>query len=88
VGYNPKKPGRPSRCYHTYSLAGPRLVLDVDVRAGEHTSEHSAPGLWRCWIERRAIDGPRCCAATPAYAMSRSCTKPNSAAWLICSSCD
>ena len=22
VGYNPKKPGRPSHCYHTYSMAG------------------------------------------------------------------
>ena len=47
VGYNPKKPGRPSHCYHTYSMAGTRLVLDVDVSAGdEHTSHHSAPGLW------------------------------------------
>ena len=89
VGYNPKKPGRPSHCYHTYSLAGPRLVLDVDVRAGnEHTSKHRRPACGRCWIEPRAIAGPRCCAATPASAMSRSCTKPNSAAWLICSSCD
>ncbi len=56
VGYNPKKPGRPSHCYHTYSLAGPRLVLDVDVRAGnEHTSKHSAPGLWAL-LDRTARD--------------------------------
>ena len=28
-------------------MAGTRLVLDVDVSAGdEHTSNHSAPGLW------------------------------------------
>ena len=47
LGYNPKKPGRPSHCYHTYSMASTRLVLDVDVSAGdEHTSKHSAPGLW------------------------------------------
>src|ERR1039458_2188169 len=47
VGYNPKKPGRPSHCYHTYSMAGTRLVFDVDVVAGnEHTSKHFAPGLW------------------------------------------
>src|SRR5271166_4729419 len=47
VGYNPKKPGRPSHSYHTYSMAGTRLVLDVDVVAGnEHTSKHFAPGLW------------------------------------------
>src|SRR5271154_1632092 len=47
VGYNPKKPGRPSHCYHTYSMAGTRLVFDVDVCAGdEHTSNHAAPALW------------------------------------------
>src|ERR1019366_7273975 len=47
VGYNPKKPGRPSHSYHTYSMAGTRLVFDVDVAAGnEHTSKHFAPGLW------------------------------------------
>jgi hypothetical protein len=34
VGYNPKKPGRPSHCYHTYSMAGTRFVFDVGVCAG------------------------------------------------------
>ena len=89
VGYNPKKPGRPSHCYHTYrwpargsssmSTCGPAMSTRPSIRR---------PACGRCWIERRAIAGPRCCAATPASAMSRSCTKPNSAAWLICSSCD
>ena len=47
LGYNPKKPGRPSHCFHTYSMAQTRLVLDVDVcRGDEHTSKHSAPSLW------------------------------------------
>ena len=47
LGYNPKKPGRPSHCYHTYSMAMTRLVLDVDVCPGdEHTSKHAAPSLW------------------------------------------
>ena len=47
LGYNPKKPGRPSHCYHTYSMASTRLVLDVDVSPGdEHASRHSAPSLW------------------------------------------
>ena len=47
LGYNPKKPGRPSHCYHTYSMASTRLNLDVDVSPGdEHTSKHSAPSLW------------------------------------------
>jgi hypothetical protein len=58
VGYNPRKPGRPSHCYHTYSMAGTRLVFDVDVCAGdEHSSNHAAPALWalldriarNCW---------------------------------------
>ena len=47
LGYNPKKPGRPSHVYHTYTLAGLRLALDVDVAPGnEHASKHAAPGLW------------------------------------------
>ena len=47
VSYNPNKPGRPSHSYHTYSISGVRLVIDVDVNAGnEHTSKHFAPGLW------------------------------------------
>jgi hypothetical protein len=47
LGYNPKKPGRPSHVYHTYTIAGLRLVLDVDVAPGnEHASCHAAPGLW------------------------------------------
>lgn len=29
LGYNPKKPGRPSHTYHTYQMAGLRLVLGV-----------------------------------------------------------
>ena len=47
VGYNPHKPGRPSHTYHTYMAANLRLVLEVDVKAGdEHTSSHTGPGLW------------------------------------------
>jgi hypothetical protein len=47
LGYNPKKPGRPSHCYHTYSMASTRLILDVDVCPGdEHASRHAAPSLW------------------------------------------
>jgi hypothetical protein len=47
LGYNPKKPGRPSHVYHTYTLAGLRLVLDAEVAPGnEHASKHAADGLW------------------------------------------
>lgn len=46
VSYNPKKPGRPSHSYHTYLMAGLRLVLGMEVRAGdEHTGSHGLPGL-------------------------------------------
>ena len=47
VGYNPRKPGRPSHCYHTYLMANLRLVLGVDVQPGnEHTPKHGQAGLW------------------------------------------
>jgi hypothetical protein len=47
VGYNPTKPGRPSHCYHTYMLSQLRLVLRVDVVAGnQHNVAHATPGLW------------------------------------------
>lgn len=46
IGYNPKKPGRPSHAYHTYLMAGLRQVLGVEVGAGnEHTARHAQPGL-------------------------------------------
>ena len=48
LGYNPKKPGRPSHTYHTYRVAGLRRVLDAEVLAGnESHSNHSLPGLLR-----------------------------------------
>ena len=48
VGFNPHKPGRPSHSYHSYLMAGTRLVLDVDVQPGNKTaSRYSAPGLQR-----------------------------------------
>ena len=48
VSYNPKKPGRPSHSYHTYLMAGLRLVLGVEVCAGnQHIAKHAQPGLLR-----------------------------------------
>ena len=56
VGYNPHKPGRPSHTLHTYVVAGLRLVLDVEVKAGnEHTAAHAAPNLWAL-LERLGRD--------------------------------
>ena len=58
VGYNPKKPGRPSHTYHTYLVAGLRLVLDAEVLAGnEGNSSHTLPGLTR--LLDRLAEGQR-----------------------------
>ena len=47
IGYNPQKPGRPSHTFHTYMIANLRLILDVEVQAGNQSaSRYSAPGLW------------------------------------------
>lgn len=52
LGYNPKKPGRPSRVLHTYFMAGTRLVLDLEVRPGNQTAAaYTMPGLW-AYLER------------------------------------
>lgn len=46
VGYHPKKPGRPSHTYHTYMIANIRIVLGVEVLAGnQSSSSYSLPGL-------------------------------------------
>ena len=47
VGYNPHKPGRPSHAYHTFLMAGVRLVLDVVVTPGTRQgSKTSQAPLW------------------------------------------
>jgi hypothetical protein len=45
-GYNPHKPGRPCQTFHTYMIGNLRLILDVEVKAGNlGNSSHSLPGL-------------------------------------------
>ena len=47
VGYNPTKPGRPSHAYHSYFMANIRMVLDMEVQAGNQTAPLFAqPELW------------------------------------------
>lgn len=47
VGYNPTKPGRPSHAYHSYFVANIRMVLDMEVQAGNQTAPSFAqPELW------------------------------------------
>lgn len=51
VGYNPKKPGRPSHTYHTYMIANIRMILDVEVMPGNEASpSHTLPHLFS-WID-------------------------------------
>lgn len=51
VGYNPKKPGRPSHSYHSAMMATTRLALAVDVRPGNETAPlHCMPGIW-AWLD-------------------------------------
>ncbi|MGI6495513.1 MAG: hypothetical protein ACOX5G_05410 [Kiritimatiellia bacterium] len=48
LGYNPKKPGRPSHNCHTYFIGALRLVLGVDVQPGkQHSGGCGMPGLWK-----------------------------------------
>ena len=44
VGYNPRKPGRPSHCCHSYMIANLHLVLGVNVTPG---NESRNPALHR-----------------------------------------
>ena len=47
VGYNPTKPGRPSHAYHSYFVAQIRMVLDMEVQAGNQTAPlYAQPELW------------------------------------------
>jgi hypothetical protein len=47
IGYNPTKPGRPSHAYHSYFVANIRMVLDMEVQAGNQTAPSFAqPELW------------------------------------------
>ena len=78
LGYNPKKPGRPSHAYHTFFLANLRLVLDVDVMPllCRHGATSMQPTMQRrgcgpCWRGSAATAGPRCCAPTRAFARTR-----------------
>lgn len=57
IGYSPQKPGRPSQTYHTYMIANLRVVLDVEVQAGNQShSNDSLPGLLSL-LKRLPADG-------------------------------
>ena len=51
LGYNPKKPGRPSHSYHSALMANTRLAFAVEVMAGNETAAmHHMPGIW-AWLD-------------------------------------
>ena len=51
IGYNPKKPGRPSHIYHTAIMANLRLALRIEVMPGNESAPlHSMPGIW-AWLD-------------------------------------
>ena len=65
VGYNPKKPGRPSHSYHSALMANTRLALAVDVLPGNETAPlHSMPGIWAWPMRCRKRRTPPCCVVT------------------------
>ena len=56
VGYNPKKPGRPSHTYHSYMIANIRMILDVEVMPGnESASRYTRPALFS-WLDSIPTD--------------------------------
>lgn len=59
VGYNPTKPGRPSHAYHSYFAADIRMVLDMEVQAGNQTAPlYAQPALWEFVDELPERDRP------------------------------
>jgi len=62
VGYNPTKPGRPSHAIHSYFIANVRMVVDVEVQAGNQTaSSFAQPELWAL------LDGLKQSGHTPSF---------------------
>jgi len=46
IGYNPKKPGRPSHTIHTYWISALGLVLGAELQNGKlNSAKHSLPGM-------------------------------------------
>ena len=71
VGYNPKKPGRPSHRYHSAWMANTRLALAVDVMPGNETAPCTAcQGSGRGWMPCRRRCAPPCCVVTWPMAAS------------------
>ena len=51
VGYNPTKPGRPSHTYHSYMIANVRMILDVEVMAGNESAASCTSPYLFSWLD-------------------------------------
>ena len=83
VGYNPTKPGRPSHAYHSYFAANMRMVLDMEVQAGNQTApSYAQPELWVLLDGLRSRTGRRFCEGTATGARSGRWWEPSSEGWI------
>ena len=58
VGDNPSKPGRPSHAYHRYFIANLRMVMEVEVPAGNQTAaSYAQPGMWEMLASELRLKG-------------------------------
>ena len=87
AGYNPTKPGRPSHAFHSYFIAGLRMVVDVEVQAGNQTaSSFAQPEMWSLLEDLKGVGGSRlCCGAIVRGGRIARCREPSSAMWRTCS---
>jgi len=53
VGYNPVKPGRPSHVYHAMLFTAAKLILNVDVQAGNQTASTCGVPTLLGWLDAR-----------------------------------
>jgi hypothetical protein len=87
LGYHPSKPGRPSHVYHSYLLANLRLVLEVEVQAGNQTaSSFAQPELWALREGLGERSRPAFLRGTATGGRSGPCKLPSSATFPTCSS--
>lgn len=87
VSYSPKKPGRPPHNYYNYLMAGLRLVMGVEVKAGnEHACSHMLPGLLRLLDEQPSQTDRRSCATIVAWARTALCARARRGRSRPCSS--
>ncbi len=87
VGYNPQKPGRPSHAYHSYFIGNLRMVMDVEVQAGNQTAASFAqPELWSLLDGLEGGASLRLCGAIALGETSGPWKEPNRERSRTCSS--